>query len=84
MKRVNVKNNNEVNEKANEFKMANTSIQSHLKKVKYLFVVMAMAATMSLVSCSSDDDPQPQYPEKIQPTPPELPQNPTPPIINPN
>jgi len=51
-----------------------------MKKLKFLFAAMAMVATMSLVSCSSDDDPQPDVPEKIQPLPPTaeqpLPENP--------
>jgi len=51
-----------------------------MKTLKYLFAAMAMVATMSLVSCSNDDDPQPEVPEKIQPLPPTaeqpLPENP--------
>jgi len=51
-----------------------------MKTLKYLFAAMALVATMSLVSCSSDDDPQPEVPEKIQPIPPSieqpLPENP--------
>jgi len=42
-----------------------------MKKLKYLFAAMAMIATMSLVSCSNDDDPQPEYPgQPEQPLPP--------------
>ncbi len=51
-----------------------------MKKLKFLFAAMAMVATMSLVSCSNKDDPQPDVPEKIQPIPPTaeqgLPENP--------
>ena len=43
-----------------------------MKKLKFLFAALAMVATMSLVSCSSDDDPQPEDPQIEQP----LPENP--------
>ncbi|WP_158027225.1 hypothetical protein [Labilibacter marinus] len=52
-----------------------------MKKFKYLFAAMALVASMSLVSCGNENDPQPEIPEKIQPLPPELPQQPTPPTI---
>jgi len=49
-----------------------------MKKLKFLLGAMAMVATMSLVSCSNVDDPQPDSPE--QPLPPQieqpLPENP--------
>jgi len=55
-----------------------------MKKLKYLFAAMALVATMSLVSCSSDDDPQPEYPgQPEQPLPPENPEQPLPPSIEP-
>ncbi len=41
-----------------------------MKKLKYLFAAMAMVASISLISCSSEDDPKPELPEKIQPLPP--------------
>lgn len=51
-----------------------------MKKFRFLFVTVAMVAAMSLVSCSNDDDPQPDTPEMIQPLPPmaeqPLPENP--------
>ena len=51
-----------------------------MKKLKYVLSALALVATMSLVSCSNDDDPQPEVPEKIQPLPPTaeqpLPENP--------
>jgi len=52
-----------------------------MKTLKYLFAAMAMVATMSLVSCSNDDDPQPEFPgQPEQPLPPimeqPLPENP--------
>jgi len=52
-----------------------------MKKLKYLFAAMALVATMSLVSCSNDDDPQPEIPgQPEQPLPPlveqPLPENP--------
>jgi len=43
-----------------------------MKKLKFLFAALAMVATMSLVSCSNDDDPQPNDPQAEQP----LPENP--------
>ncbi|WP_185969024.1 hypothetical protein [Carboxylicivirga sp. M1479] len=50
-----------------------------MKKLKYLFTAMAIVASVSLVSCNNDDDPQPEQP--VQPLPPEyieqpLPENP--------
>jgi len=30
-----------------------------MKKFKFLFAAVALVATMSLASCSNDDDPQP-------------------------
>ncbi|WP_430813517.1 hypothetical protein [Carboxylicivirga sp. RSCT41] len=50
-----------------------------MKRVRFLFTAMALVATMSLASCSNDDDPQPEQP--VQPLPPEnieqpLPENP--------
>ncbi|WP_158027226.1 hypothetical protein [Labilibacter marinus] len=55
-----------------------------MKKFKYLFTAMALVASMSLVSCGNEDDPQPQDPEVIQPLPPELPEQPIPPVVNPH
>jgi len=53
-----------------------------MKKLKYLFSALALVATMSLVSCSNADDPQPEFPgqpehpienpDPIQPLPPEV------------
>nr|WP_321452270.1 hypothetical protein [uncultured Carboxylicivirga sp.] len=33
-----------------------------MKKLRFLFAAMAMVATISLASCSSDDDPTPESP----------------------
>jgi len=44
-----------------------------MKKFKFLFTALALVATMSLASCSNDDDPQPiEDPIAEQP----LPENP--------
>jgi hypothetical protein len=83
MKRVNEKQNRVVNS-TNEFKNANENRPFLIKKIRFLFAAMAIVACMSLVSCSSDDDPQPEIPEKIQPLPPEIPQQPLPPNIEPH
>ena len=53
-----------------------------MKKLKFVLSALALVATMSLVSCSNDDDPQPEFPgqpehpienpDPIQPLPPEV------------
>ena len=52
-----------------------------MKRFRFLFAAMAIVASMSLVSCSNDDDPQPEQP--VQPLPPENVEQPLPPSIEP-
>jgi hypothetical protein len=81
MKRVNEKGNRVVNS-TNEFKKANENRPFLIKKIRFLFAAMAIVASMSLVSCSNDDDPQPEQP--VQPLPPENIEQPLPPNIEPH
>ena len=81
MKRVNEKENRVVNS-TKEFKKANENRPFLLKKIRFLFAAMAIVASMSLVSCSNDNDPQPEQP--VQPLPPEHIEQPLPPNIEPH